>query len=120
MWLLALPLTSFICLIYALFTFKRNLNNLLPFIMVIASGFIFSLIEVYIIYNIKGFNNDFFFSKIVFLILIMILNGTNIILKSQSLKKNFEKNNFDNLIKNNFLYDCLLLVSAVLFIMILK
>ncbi len=115
-----LPISTLICLIYGIVKLLKLKVDVPPFIMMISTGFVFSLVETYIIYRFHGLDNAYMLSKLVFIIVLMFLNGLNTILKSILIEKGVNNHNLELVIKNNFLVDFLLIISIVLTIIVLR
>lgn len=120
MLILVLPISTLICLIYGIVKLLKLKVDVPPFIMMISTGFVFSLVEAYIIYRFHGLDNAYVISKLVFIIVLMFLNGLNTILKSILIEKGVSNHNLELVIKNNFLVDLLLIISIVLTIITLR
>ncbi len=115
-----LPISTLICLIYGIVKLLKLKVDVPPFIMMISTGFVFSLVETYIIYRFHGLDNAYILSKLVFIIVLMFLNGLNTILKSILIEKGVNNHSLELVIKNNFLVDFLLIISIVLTIITLR
>lgn len=110
MLILILPISTLICLIYGIFLLHKSKVNVPPFIMMLSTAFVFSIVETYVVYSTHGFDNGFILAKMVFVILLMFLNGLNTILKAKTLCGN----NFEAIVKKNFLVDFLLIISILI------
>lgn len=119
MLILLLPISALICLAYGLYSLSKTKTNILPFVMMIMTGFVFSCVESFIIYNIHGLDNAYLLSKLVFIIIIF-LNCLNILVKSGSVKKAIIDNKIENIFKYNIVADSLLIVSVLLTIFMFK
>ncbi len=115
-----LPISTLVCLIYGMVKLLKLKTNISPFIMMIFSGLVFSLVETYVVYKFHGLDNTYVLSKILILILLMLLNGSNTIIKTLLIEKGVKNNNLELVIKNNFLVDLLLVASIVLTIITLR
>ena len=120
MLIFVLPISTLICLIYGIVKLLKLKVDVPPFIMMISSGFVFSLVETYIIYRFHGLDNAYVLSKLVFIIVLMFLNGLNTILKAILIEKGVKNKNLELVIKNNFLVDLLLVTSIVITIITLR
>ena len=120
MLILLLPISALICLVYGLYSLSKIKTNILPFVMMIMTGFVFSCVESFIIYNVHGLDNVYMLSKLVFIIIIIFLNCLNILVKSESVKKAIIDNKIENIFKYNIVADSLLIVSVLLTIFMFK
>ncbi len=120
MLIIVLPISALICLIYGIYKLLKLRVDVPPFILMISSGFIFSLVEAYIVYRFHGLDNAYVLSKLVFIILLMFLNGLNTILKTLLIEKGVKNADLTIVVKNNFLVDLLLIISIIITIMVLR
>ena len=120
MLILLLPISALVSLAYGLYSLSKTKTNILPFVMMIMTGFVFSCVESFIIYNVHGLDNAYMLSKLVFIIIIIFLNCLNILVKSESVKKAIVDNKIENIFKYNIVADSLLIVSVLLTIFMFK
>ncbi len=120
MLMVILPISTLAVLIYGIAKLLKLKVDVPPFIMMISTGFVFSLVETYVIYRFHGLDNAYILSKLAFLIVLIFLNGLNVFLKTILIEKGVNNHSLEIVIKNNFLVDLLLVTSIVITIIALR